>query len=268
MIHCDSFLTIGSQHKICEDYILSGNEPFPYIVLSDGCSSSLNTDTGARILCQIAKRFLMKEWNYLDRINHHDMGMWILHNAEAVVKFLGMNLTCLDATLIVAYEVNDMIKVHMYGDGVVISQHPDGQLQLESISFEGNAPFYLSYRMHSDRLEVYESESHNQLYTTIKENGGGITTSGYYSNEIELSFTPSEENLIFVCSDGIESFTQRHNLLSKVEVLELAKRFAAFKNTKGEFLKRRMNKELKLLDREGYTHFDDLSIGAFLYLGD
>jgi len=268
MIQCDSFLTIGSQHKVCEDYILSGNTPFPYVILSDGCSSSPNTDTGARILCQITERFLMKEWNYLNRINHHDMGMWILHNAEAVVKFLGMNMTCLDATLIIAYEVDDIIKIHTYGDGAIISMDENGDLQLESISYEGNAPYYLSYMLDSERHEIYLSEDHTKTYTTLRDNGSGITEEREFDVEDEFIFHPDIDPLIFICSDGIESFTQKHNLLSKVEVIELAKRFSAFKNTKGEFLKRRMNKELKLLEREGYTHFDDLSIGAFLYLGD
>ena len=57
-INVDHYMTIGSSHQVCEDYIISGTEPFPYIILSDGCSSSKDTDIGARILAQCAKNYL------------------------------------------------------------------------------------------------------------------------------------------------------------------------------------------------------------------
>ena len=54
----DTFSKIGKTHKICEDYILSGTKPFPYIIISDGCSSSEGTDMGARLLCFLAQQYI------------------------------------------------------------------------------------------------------------------------------------------------------------------------------------------------------------------
>ncbi len=52
----NSFYQIGKEHKVCEDYASCGIEPFPYAILSDGCSTGKNTDIGSRILVSITKK--------------------------------------------------------------------------------------------------------------------------------------------------------------------------------------------------------------------
>jgi hypothetical protein len=59
MIQTDIFRRIGATHAVCEDYIIEGNKPFPFIILADGCSTAKNTDMGARILCHLAKQYVM-----------------------------------------------------------------------------------------------------------------------------------------------------------------------------------------------------------------
>ena len=44
-LNLDTFIEIGDQHKVCEDYIIMGNDPVPFIVLSDGCSKARVTLT-------------------------------------------------------------------------------------------------------------------------------------------------------------------------------------------------------------------------------
>ena len=46
-VNVDHFTKIGKNYLVCEDYILSGVSPTPYIILSDGCSSSKHIDVGA-----------------------------------------------------------------------------------------------------------------------------------------------------------------------------------------------------------------------------
>ena len=60
MINVDSFLKKGKQHFICEDYIINSDDrdTMPYIILSDGCSSSENTDIGSRVLVRSALNIL------------------------------------------------------------------------------------------------------------------------------------------------------------------------------------------------------------------
>ena len=72
-IHIDHLLKKGKTHKICEDYIISGYNPAPYIILSDGCSSSKNTDVGARVLCHVAKQYLENSKDSIISINKDSM---------------------------------------------------------------------------------------------------------------------------------------------------------------------------------------------------
>ena len=58
MIRTDTFIEIGSQHKVCEDYIIAKDN---YIILADGCSRSENSDMGARILCYMAQQFQINQ---------------------------------------------------------------------------------------------------------------------------------------------------------------------------------------------------------------
>lgn len=64
----NSFYQIGRDHKVCEDYAICGMEPFPYTILSDGCSTGKHTDVGSRILVSMTKKniALFNPDNYID----------------------------------------------------------------------------------------------------------------------------------------------------------------------------------------------------------
>ena len=51
----DSAFQIGKTHDVCEDFALTGTfedekNTARYVIVSDGCSSSQNTDLGSRLL--------------------------------------------------------------------------------------------------------------------------------------------------------------------------------------------------------------------------
>src|SRR6185295_18680312 len=46
-MNTDAAINIGSTHSVCQDYAIARNG---YVVLADGCSSSPDTDIGARLL--------------------------------------------------------------------------------------------------------------------------------------------------------------------------------------------------------------------------
>ena len=58
MLQIDSYFTNGKVNKVCQDYVIHGETPVPYVILCDGCSSSKFTDVGARILAHSAKEAL------------------------------------------------------------------------------------------------------------------------------------------------------------------------------------------------------------------
>jgi serine/threonine protein phosphatase PrpC len=264
------FLEIGSQHNICEDYIIQGNDPVPYIILADGCSTSENTEMGARILCHIAKQYLKYQSETSLSIDYHKMGQWVIHNAEMTARQLGLKKRCLDATLIIAFIYNNEARVYMYGDGVVASQK-DGVITTLITSYTKNAPYYLSYLIDEGRKNAYHDMQIDKVETAFVD--GKFKKEEKYAYDYGTSqFLPNFDercDTLFICSDGILSFIVENPAERRlIEVHDFIPDFMAFKNFKGEYLKRRLNKALKKLDRDGITHFDDLSIGSFIVKED
>jgi len=264
MINIDTFLKIGDQHKICEDYIIQGSDQVPLLILSDGCSSSDNTEMGARILCYLAKQYLFYRAAYLHDLDYYQMGNWIIHNAEMTCRHLGLKVGCLDATLIISYELDGTVYVYMYGDGAVVTKNEKGNIHFTYIDFTNNAPYYLSYLIDEFRDDVYHSNRNEKSLYVVDENGSIDVKRLAYDAEVVLKYNTRIEPNIFICSDGINSFIKKdpsqRDILDPHEILP---EMMAFKNTRGEFLKRRMKRALKDLDGQGITHYDDLSIGAY-----
>ena len=72
---------------------------------------------------------------------------------------------------------------------------------------------------------------------------------------------------ISIFSDGLASFldpTGGSNSNKLIEIPKLLPDMLGFKITKGEFLKRRMNRYSKESKKKGIEHYDDLSMGTFL----
>ncbi len=276
-IHLDHLLKIGKSHKVCEDYIISGYDPVPYIILSDGCSSSPDTDVGARILCLAAKQYLKYNRDSIHSIDEVKMGQYIIHKADTLMIQLGlMNTFSLDATLIIAYYHDGLIKIIMYGDGAIISTRSEFT-KIETIDYTKNTPYYLSYTLDRERNKIYHD---NKIIKTIEQyyscgdlgSDSLVVGTQKYDKEYVSTFLikPDKDKTILICSDGISSFLNRE----QSEFLHLRNfidDFISFKTLKGEFLKRRLlsrNGAITKLEQSGYEHIDDLSIGAFVIEGE
>lgn len=264
MIATDIFLKQGSSHAICEDYIIQGTAPTPYIILSDGCSSSHGTEMGARILCHLAKQYLRYRADDLYSIDYNKMGHWIIHNAEMIVRQLGLKVNCLDATLIIAYHIDNSIHIKMYGDGVLAIKRGE-TIDLVQVDFSNNAPYYLSYLIDDHRNKLYHDMKNDAIVTCYTPGEGSSTLMYAYDNPLDFAFYEKDFDVLFIASDGLSSFIIKNpNEHRPVESNEILPDFMTFKNIKGEFLKRRMNKAIKGLYKTGIDHFDDLSIGSFI----
>lgn len=261
MINVDHFMTIGSSHQVCEDYIISGTEPFPYIILADGCSSSKDTDIGARILAHCAKKYLTTFHNLHEDCANKTLAYNMIYSAKSTLYLLGLHETCLDATLIIAFERDDEIVVWVYGDGNIIIKHRKSELEI--INFDcNNMPFYLSYYLNDERQQLW----HNRENAEVKINGTIIVDDEephtfYHSydferNMFEYRILKNEIEMLAITSDGIESFDLNY--------VDIVRELVAFKNTNGEFVKRRCKRALKNFHKDGYEHYDDISFGAMI----
>lgn len=271
----DSFLEVGSQHKVCEDFIVSGtilqvfSTPCPYVILSDGCSASENANYGAMILVQFAKRYLDHRRHELAEIDYHDMGGWIICNAEAVVRSMGLNQACLDATLIVSYLRDGIVYVYIYGDGCVVTKSLIG-LSYYEISFPSDSPYYLSYKTDYFRREAYKNSGHLKVVKHVVLNGKFVVL---HEKDLQpdfpshYKFDTADFKEIYVASDGINSFIRNGVKLSVKDVMKSfldMKRENRGRSTKGVFIQRRCRRTIKGFRKEGWDHYDDISFGGFL----
>jgi len=279
MINADTYLKIGDQHKICEDYVISGvtkqgEPPLQYIILSDGCSKSERTEMGARILCYMAQQFIrFNFWSHPFTPNYKKMGLWVIHNAEMMARNMGLNRDCLDATLMVSWidwthAPVPISNIYIYGDGYVASNSKNG-IQLIKIDYRpDNAPYYLSYELDPARKRAYHDLHVSKIRTIFYPNGKQSEWQFAYDSETTVLTNMGFDHTIILASDGFGSF-YRDDGHSHPPVMitpdSIASGFINFKGKKGSFLQRRASKEVKTLNKDDVFHFDDLSIGAYIY---
>ena len=290
----DDFLKIGHSHTMCQDYIISGTEPFPYIILSDGCSSAANSDIGARLLCHAALKNIMRNSDRLDEIGWHELGHTTICDAKAALDmyFPTLSIECLDATLIVAYRTETDYKILIYGDGCIYFVQPDGAICYDRTVFEPNAPAYLRYWIKGE--DEYLARNVKQYITVKRDFHREGVISMHKAIKINDTAIPiSQVKALFVASDGIESFMFKDEALYKSKYLDMLNalrhsrgnisyndawpvpkikelnfldvfnEISQFKLLKGPFLSRRVKKVLKEYNKTGFVNDDDLSIGCF-----
>lgn len=273
MMNLDTFLKIGSQHSVCEDYVLSGEYgALKYIILSDGCSSSPNTEMGARILCYLARQYIRYrfEQNSESSLDYYDTGNWIIYNAEMAARQLGLPRTCLDATLLISFvdfsQPIPSVNIFIYGDGFVVLVPKDGPLEMYEIEFApDNMPFYLSYNIDPERFEMYHKKKVSKFLSKSTKSEQIFKNEFAYDANSQFQFFIDNYKTILLFSDGLKSFIKQdptnREILNPLDIIE---GLISFKNIKGKFLQRRVSKALKSLAENNIVHYDDLSIGAYI----
>jgi hypothetical protein len=287
-MNADSAFIIGATHAVCQDYVIAGNgatarlgmdKTLPaalYVILSDGCSSSPDTDVGARLLVKAAEQTLLTFRPSASELAemHTEAARCALTWAEVT----GIRPQALDATLLTAHLMGDELILGCSGDGVVVMQSWSGVIDVYAISYLAGYPLYPSYLHQPERL------------LTLTEGGrAGKEVRHYRCNAVEetlrLEDTTTSASLIEVfnvkasdykyaalLSDGIHSFfTRNQTETSKsAEVIpmeEILKELISFKSVHGAFVVRRLTKFSMECQTKGWQHRDDLALGA-LYLGD
>ena len=273
MISIDTFVEIGETHDICQDYVISGIEPFPYVIISDGCSSSKDTDVGARLLALSAREFLThpKDYfinyfnnetcngEYLDDL-YSKMGLCIINKAFSFTKIMSLDIECLDATLIVSFVIDSKVYVYMYGDGNIVIKNDD-KIRYINSNFPSSAPFYLSYYLSPERKKLYfDSFEDTKIIRDIDIGGIELVETGGCIRPITFRFSVYDKSTYLIGSDGIESFISGG---VKRDTNNLIQPMMGFKNFNGKFIKRRFKRFLLNMNKEGISHFDDISVGGF-----
>ena len=279
-MNADIAFQIGSTHAVCQDYAVAGacaahadeaGAPCrPYVILSDGCSSSPDTDVGARLLVKAAERLLRESGG------PHADGLAALH-AEAArlalswAELLGLRPQAVDATLLTAHLHGEELVIGCSGDGVVCLQTADGALDAYVVSYPEGYPVYPTYAHQPARLQALadagrarkevtrlRAASGGERLRTAHVRDGGALTEVFSVGAAGYKFAA-------LLSDGVQSFLHsgRAEAIPPESVLP---ELVSFKNTRGAFVGRRMKGFLKDCQQNGWRHGDDLSLAA-LHLG-
>ncbi len=283
-MNTDCAFHIGTTHDICQDYALAGKNS---IAVSDGCSSSLRSDMGSRVLSITA----MNKMTQLDSLLSFDEKECILL-ARPAIKMLNIPNECLDATLLIAVSYNESVMAMCYGDGLIVIKIKNGNMIVIDCSYSDSYPFYINYLY--DRTGRYSNwiQNHNKrdvCQTILSHDGKWISTVPVKSNteriEKDLGLIRLSENKTFVeisnkdeveylaiMSDGIHSFyetiitdTSKYN--QSVPYIDVLKELLSFKNFNKAFVQRRLNKFRKDCIKKDWGNSDDLSL-AVIYIGE
>jgi hypothetical protein len=274
LMNADCTFNIGWSHSLCQDYVIARNASNrtqdPYVILSDGCSSSSDTDIGSRLLVKATETILPK-------CDVEDLHRGAAQVALGWANLLGIAPQSVDATLMTAHINGDNLFVACSGDGVIVLESHEGVLDVYEISSPSGYPFYPSYVHQAERLaelvkasgcskEVkhYRRVSPDEHLTLLES-----TRSESLTEVLKLKV--SDYKYAAVASDGIGSFlhTQKSTngkSVAAVCVTDVFHEFWSFKNSHGRFVERRMKRFKKDSQAKGWQHADDLAV-AVIHLG-
>ena len=246
-------INIGSTHSICQDYVIAKNG---YVVLSDGCSSSPDTDIGARLLVKALDQRLSNATEI------EELHKQAARTALDWTNLIGLPAQAVDATLLSIHVSGDDLIVACSGDGVVILESQTGVLDVYAISSPSGYPFYPTYVHQPDRLA--ELINNDRCTKTIKDfRSNNETTSD--SLTVTFKLRVADYKYAAVASDGLNSFYSKG--VGPVSLPDVLKEFWSFKNSHGAFVERRLKRFRKDTKPKGWQHTDDLAIGV-IYFGE
>lgn len=279
----DHHFVIGQDHvnsgKPCQDHALSlATNDFASVMVSDGCSSGGETDMGARIQNFALLTSIKKHWAETRDALHVDAKEVITLMRRALMKEVSAQLELSShdmlATSLYVYCGTSGGYVHLEGDGVIALVMRDGSMLFTRYDWANNTPLYPEYALDTNGeyrafLEAHGGDLGATKFTEeswkftraqgfvalgIKEHTLGSSIDG-----VLRIFSPEtmekDLEMIAVFTDGITR-------IDGVDWKDAARELLLFKNTSGEFAKRRLNRVQKNLRTEGKYPLDDLAYGV------
>ena len=218
-MNTNTYYEIGSSHKVCEDYALSGiYKDMAYAIISDGCSASDDTDIGARLLSTIAKGVIkyLRDRNLIGTKDFNSIFReLVVRKCLEVKQSLGIPIEAFDATLLISTVYQDKIISLGWGDGYFIFVTKDNVKIIYDIHYSMGAPYYLSYEMSPSKKQAYMDTYGNTILTiknSIIATNGSVTettttpTGGLYSESLYKEAHAPSINFVILSSDGIGTY--------------------------------------------------------------
>ena len=265
-MNIDSFFTIGKSHKVCEDYALCNPEKHNVFGISDGCSSSKNTDFGSRIMLKAFEHSI----DSIVKNPTHIMQYIHVASSKILNSFNGtLQSAALDATLNVGFENSSgEIEINVIGDGYIVAVFKNGNYSIYEIDYSDNAPYYITYMFNSARDLEYKKvvQVKNFNCTTYDKLGNLLNETKTVSNSpYENLFFPKDDYIsVSLFSDGLKTLIPNDISADKIPLHEVVNQLITFPQPNGEFVKRKCLSFLK--KNKEHMFYDDFSM-ATCYIG-
>lgn len=221
----------GTDHLVyCEDDLFTFNDGTTYVgAVFDGCSSGIKSHFASALSAKIVKKAASLDLLKHSSIGHINYSLFfhLVLGLKDIQQRLGLSEMELLSTAIIAVARGNKASISVSGDGLIVQEGKP--IVIES---EGNAPDYLAY--HFDKLAE------------------ALETLQFYDFDIE-------DKGFSICSDGMLSFRNPDPMAHMPRVSDFLLRDESLKASEA-MLARKYN----LLVKEGYTHYDDLSIVRFM----
>lgn len=271
----DAAVSIGSHHAIhgfCQDFARIGGTPDnAFVLVSDGCSSSRDSEIGSKLLTIAASKFVQSEFP------DEEFRRQSIRLAQSYAKALGLNESCLDATLLAIRKVKGTYWASIFGDGIIVQRTGDS-IHIAQVTYESGYPNYPSYLLDPARAKQIDKEATVHLFDLV---AGEVKNEQRYKAKFGepqerpclVSVFQEESDFIAVMTDGAASFlapveSETSKVQTQVELPAALAELLAFKGFQPGYAKRRMQKALKTMSAKGWQHFDDLSVGVMAKRGN
>ena len=284
-LNIDGYYEIGKDHKVCEDYVLMEkmDDNFCWGVVCDGCSGSISTDIGARIIAHHIKKLIRVLYRANPRFFEVDPKILlpifeknlIPEEAEVTAKMMALDPTCLNVSILIVFALKKEDKIIYsvigWGDGSVIIKKNE-KIIIKSInapfSQYGEAPYYLRYYRDPKMFEKYEDFFPGGMeICTITMN----TKTRIFSDDREkrpcncptaLQITSDKTDPVLsisISSDGLKTYNTNIGN-GQGSLVWAAERAVDYKSVAGVFVERNMKFFSKMDRKDGINHYDDVSM--------
>lgn len=260
-MHTDGYFWIGSSHLVNQDYVNVGEK---HIIVSDGCSGSPNTDWGSRFISKAAERSL----SYFPS---EAFSFAVINEATKMRLAAGLPEMCLDATLLVAAEINGKVIAKAFGDGAMAFIREDNSIEVHSMEYIKEAPFYVNYLNNKERMDgfakVFGFGQKLTKFTLKNKVVSNLTVSEHESREFYTVEVPDDVKIVLLMSDGVRTFFKRTPTGQEyIELCDVLVNLFDFKNYYGVFVERRCKKFSKVeMQKLEWVNIDDVAIaGMFI----
>lgn len=281
MINSDCYYEIGAGHTYCQDYADSGKflvdgREYHYAVVCDGCSASKDSDFGARFLAKtfplVAKLAISSGQE--DISLRQDMENLFLHKMSQGMN-VSLDPSAFDATVVaILFDVTaDTLYSFIWGDGKIYGKFKNGEHgYLTDVTYVKNAPYYLSYKSDAKRDVLYESHF-GTLYADILSyvvKPDGLVrvqeNDKFHQKYFFEKMTKVSSVLSFasVFTDGIDTYHKKDDVNIILPRHNIFNQLTQYKNFHGKFVERRMQKVRQFCQKEGWQHFDDISVATIV----